>query len=171
MQSSEKAGFDHFPEYFRGAAERLHSLGYEVEFRKKPGDFTSSRYRDQVVLDAVSENMARVRITIHRTQDKEHGRVELAGSLRVGGQQIRFFDLLTIDRMWRFAELDGLCWCGKLPMSESEARENLDNALRERVLYKNRRRREIRYYRCHAWPGMFHLTSKDYSETNGEDPG
>lgn len=159
---SSPRSYAHVPPYMRDAAVRLDSMGYTVEYFNRPGPCRC--HPKQHVIDAISANSTRVRIVIKVGIDGGTGQMELLGSLIIDGTQVKLFDLETPERFWRFVELDGLCWCGKKPMYEEGARDSLDKALLRRVLMNQSRRREVRYYPCDLWQGVYHLTSQGKSE-------
>lgn len=155
--------FEHIFPTLRDTAFQLHELGYhDINFSKKEPDDLSGRYRHLYVLTVTSPNRTKIRIKLHLTPDQKHGHLDIDGSLMVEGRgNTPFTRIHTIDGLWRFARLDGLCWCGKHPFTEEAAQENLRAALLRRVLMNQTRRREIRYYRCNNWGGVYHLTSQE----------
>lgn len=166
MTKRKRKKFDFVPEVFRDTAERLDSLGYSISYARRASDCQGSSYLKMHVLDAVSSSNTMIRIKIHTGSRKDHGSLEMQGSLVVEGRgSIPLHKIETIEGLWRFARLNGLCWCGKYPFTEKAAKENLRAALLRRVLLNQSRRREIRYYRCESWGGVYHLTSqKAYAE-------
>jgi hypothetical protein len=161
MTKRKRKKFDFVPEVFRDAAERLDGLGYDISYARKYSDRTDGVYLKMHVLDAVSASNTRIRIKIHTGSRKDQGLLEMQGSLIIEGRgNVSLQQIKTVDGLWRFARLDGLCWCGKSPFTEKAAQENLRAALLRRVLLNQSRRREIRYYRCESWGGVYHLTSQ-----------
>lgn len=155
--------FEHIFPVLRPTAFELHELGYhDMTFAKKDAEDPTGRHKHLYVLTMASGRRTRVRIKLYLTPDQKHGRLEIEGSLMVEGRgNTPFTKINTIDGMWRFARMDGLCWCGKHPFTEEAAQENLRNALLRRVLMNQSRRRETRYYRCNHWGGVYHLTSQE----------
>lgn len=161
MTRRKKKKFDFVPDVLRDTAERLHGLGYDVTYVRKDSDRWDSSHSKMHVLDAVSSSNAMVRVKIHIGSRRDQGSLEMQGSLVVDGRgSTPLQKIKTVDGLWRFAELNGLCWCGKTPFTEKAAKENLRAALLRRVLLDQSKRREVRYYRCESWGGVYHLTSR-----------
>ena len=160
--------FDFIPEVLRDAAYRFDRLGYKVSYVNEKSTHHGSMYLKMHVLEAKHEDTkTRIRIKIHTSSEKatsdSRGVLEMEGSLVIqgyGSAPLRKIE--TIGGLWRFAQLNGLCWCGKIPFTEQYAEENLRRALVRRVIKKKERRQEIRKYFCESWGGVWHMTSKEY---------
>lgn len=170
MTKRKRKKFDFVPDVLRPTAERLHDLGYDITYLRKVSDCEGDQYSAMHVLDGASSASTKIQIKIHTTSGQDRGLLELYGSLAIqGGGNTPFAKIRTIDGLWRFAEMDGLCWCGKDPFTEEFAKEVLREALVRRVLLRQSRRKETRYYRCESWGGVYHLTSQEtYAGTHRE---
>lgn len=154
--------FDFVPEVLRDTAARLNGLGYGITYVKKKSDHPGS-YTQMHTLYAIDGGThTKIRIRIHMRSGSKSGLLEMDGSIVIQGHgPSPYSKIRTVDGLWRFAGMRGLCWCGKIAFTEEAADENLRSALLRRVLQHRARRRETRKYHCGYWGGVWHLTSQE----------